>query len=128
MTSNADYNKVVMEHFVNPKNMGELENPDGVGEAGNAKCGDIMRIGFKLKDGKIEDIRFKTFGCAAAIASTSMLTELAKGKTIEEAKKISMKDVADALGGLPSIKLHCGALATDALREAIKDYESKRLN
>ncbi len=119
------YNKKVMSHFTDPRNLGEIKNADGVGETGNAKCGDIMKLWIKVKDNKISDIKFKTFGCAAAIASTSMLTELAKGKSLEKAKKITMKDIAESLGGLPHIKLHCGAMATEALRNAIDDYEGK---
>lgn len=120
-----NYNKKVMQHFMKPRNIGEIKNPDGVGEVGNTKCGDIMRIAIKVKENKIQDIKFKTFGCAAAIASTSMLTELVKGKSIEDALKIKMKDVAEALGGLPCLKMHCSALATEALKKAIEDYNKK---
>ncbi|HEX67985.1 MAG TPA: Fe-S cluster assembly scaffold protein NifU [bacterium] len=116
------YSKKVIEHFMNPRNMGRIEDPDGVGRVGNPICGDLMEIMIKVENGRIKDIKFKTFGCAAAIATSSMITELAKGKTIEEAMKITRNDIADALEGLPPIKMHCSNLATDALREAIKDY------
>lgn len=122
----TQYNKKVMQHFMHPKNMGEIKNPDGVGEVGNAKCGDVMKIYIKVDKNKIKDIKFKTFGCAAAIASTSMMTELVKGKTIEQALKVKMKDVAEALGGLPCIKMHCSALATEALKKAVDNYNGKR--
>jgi len=120
------YSDKVIEHFRNPRNMGEIEDADGVGEVGNPVCGDLMTIYIKVKDGKLEDVKFKTFGCAAAIATSSMITELAKGKKIEDALKISREDVAKELDGLPSIKMHCSNLAADGLREAIKDYLSKR--
>lgn len=119
------YTQTVMDHFMKPQNVGEIEQADGVGEVGNAVCGDIMRISLKVKDGRIEDIKFKTFGCAAAIATSSMVTELAKGKTLDEAKHITNKDVAAALEGLPPIKMHCSNLAATALKAAIKDYEVK---
>lgn len=119
------YSKKVMEHFRNPKNMGEIKDADGVGIVGNPVCGDIMTIYIKVKDDKIADIKFKTFGCGAAIATSSMITELAKGKTLDEALKITRDDVADELDGLPPIKMHCSNLAADALREAIKDYRKK---
>jgi nitrogen fixation NifU-like protein len=119
------YNKKVMQHFQNPKNVGEINDADGIGKVGNAVCGDVMWIYIKVKDGRIYDIKFKTFGCVSAIATTSMLTEIAKGNTLDEAKKITRDDVADALGGLPQIKMHCSNLAADALGAAIKDYESK---
>jgi len=119
------YSKKVMQEFLHPKNMGELKNPDGVGKIGNPICGDIMWVYIKVKDNKIIDIKFKTFGCAAAIATSSMITRLAKGKTLEKAEKISIKDVAGSLKGLPPIKMHCSELATDALRLAIKDYETR---
>ena len=119
------YSKKVMEHFRNPKNMGEIKDADGVGTVGNPVCGDIMTIYIKVKDDKIADIKFKTFGCGAAIATSSMITELAKGKTLDEALKITRDDVADELDGLPPIKMHCSNLAADALREAIKDYRKK---
>ena len=120
------YTEKVMDHFENPRNVGEIANADGVGQVGNPTCGDIMKIYLKVKDGIIEDIKFKTFGCGAAIATSSMVTEMAKGKTIEEALQLSNKAVAEALGGLPPKKLHCSNLAADALQAAIKDYESKQ--
>lgn len=120
------YSKKVMKHFTHPKNVGEFKNPDGFGEIGNTSCGDVMKIGIKVSDGKIKDIKFKTFGCVAAIASTSALTELVKGKKISEAKKIKMKDVVEFIGGLPNIKLHCSSMAIGALKKAIKDYEKTK--
>ena len=119
------YSEKVMAHFANPHNVGEIPDADGIGKVGNPQCGDVMWLYIKVKDDIITDIKFKTFGCGAAIATSSMITELAKGKTIEEAKKITRADVADELGGLPPVKMHCSNLAADALREAIKDYESK---
>ena len=119
----SPYSKKVIELFQNPKNMGEMENPDAVGEVGNPSCGDVMRISLKIKDNKIKDIKFQTMGCIAAIATSSMITELAKGKTLEEAKKITNKDVANSLGNLPPIKMHCSNLAADALKKAIENYE-----
>jgi len=119
------YSKKVMEHFRNPHNMGEIKDAEGVGTVGNPVCGDLMTIYIKVKDNKIEDIKFKTFGCAAAIATSSMITDLAKGKTIEEALKITRDSVAKSLDGLPPIKMHCSNLAADALHEAIKDYKKK---
>lgn len=124
--STFGYSEKVIEHFRNPRNMGELENPDGVGRVGNPTCGDMMEIQIKVDNGIIKDIKFKTFGCGAAIATSSMITELAKGKTIEEAMKITKQQVAEELGGLPPIKMHCSNLAADALRAAIKDYLSKK--
>jgi len=120
------YTEKVMEHFKNPRNMGEIPDADGVGTVGNPVCGDLMTVYIKVKDNRIEDIKFKTFGCGAAIATSSMITELAKGKTIEEAVKITRGDVADSLGGLPPIKMHCSNLAADALHAAIKDYQAKK--
>jgi len=120
------YSEKVMDHFANPRNVGEIPDADGIGKVGNPQCGDVMWLYIKVKDGILIDIKFKTFGCGAAIATSSMITELAKGKTIEEAKKISRQDVADSLEGLPPTKMHCSNLAADALREAIKDYEAKR--
>ena len=120
------YSEKVIEHFRNPRNMGEIKDADGVGTVGNPVCGDLMTIYIKVKDNKIVDIKFKTFGCAAAIATSSMITELAKGKTLEEAMKITRKDVADELDGLPPIKMHCSNLAADALHAAIKDYWEKQ--
>ncbi|MCU0860341.1 MAG: Fe-S cluster assembly scaffold protein NifU [Thermoplasmata archaeon] len=119
------YSDKVMDHFANPRNVGEIKDADGVGKVGNPQCGDVMWLYIKVKDDIITDIKFKTFGCGAAIATSSMITELAKGKTLEEAKKISRQDVADSLDGLPPVKMHCSNLASDALREAIKDYEAK---
>jgi nitrogen fixation NifU-like protein len=120
-----EYNKKILELFRNPKNLGEMKNPDGVGKIGNPICGDVMHVYIKVRDNKIKDIKFKTFGCVAAIATSSIVTELAKGKTLEEAEKITNKDVAKALGGLPKIKMHCSVLAQQALRAAIKDYRNK---
>lgn len=120
------YSEKVMDHFANPRNVGEIPDADGIGKVGNPQCGDVMWLYIKVKDGILTDIKFKTFGCGAAIATSSMITELAKGKTIEEAKKISRQDVADSLEGLPPTKMHCSNLAADALREAIKDYEAKK--
>ena len=125
MRSNINYNKNVLEHFKNPRNMGEMKNPDAEATVGNPTCGDVMKIMLKIKDGKIKEIKFQTMGCAAAIASSSMLTELAKGKTLEEAKRITNKDVAEALGQLPPIKIHCSNLAADALKKAIENFENK---
>jgi len=119
------YTQKVMEHFKNPRNMGEIPDADGIGTVGNPVCGDMMTIYIKVKDNRIVDIKFKTFGCGAAIATSSMITELAKGKTLEEAVKITRADVADALDGLPPVKMHCSNLAADALRAAIEDYYKK---
>lgn len=119
------YNKKVMQHFLHPHNMGNIKNADGVGEVGNLKCGDVMKMYIKVKNNKITNIKFETFGCAAAISTSSMITELAKGKTIEQAMQITRKDVADELGGLPLIKMHCSNLAADALHAAIKNYQDK---
>jgi nitrogen fixation NifU-like protein len=120
------YSDKVMEHFMNPRNLGEIPNADGVGTVGNPVCGDLMSVYIKVKDNKLEDVKFKTFGCGAAIATSSMITELAKGKTLEEAIKITRQDVADNLGGLPPVKMHCSNLAADALHAAIKDYLEKQ--
>jgi len=117
------YSAKVIEHFTNPRNVGEIDNPDGVGEIGNPVCGDIMKLYIKVKDGRIVDVKFKTFGCGAAIATSSMITELVKGKTLEEAEKISRQTVADALDGLPRNKMHCSNLAADAMHKAIEDYK-----
>jgi nitrogen fixation NifU-like protein len=116
------YNEKVIEHFRNPRNVGEMENPDGVGRVGDPVCGDVMELYIKVKDGIIVDAKFKTFGCAAAIATSSMVTEMVKGKSVEEALKISNKAVVEALDGLPPAKVHCSVLAEDALRAAIEDY------
>lgn len=120
------YSEKVMEHFRNPRNMGEIPDADGVGTVGNPVCGDMMTIYIKVKDNKIEDVKFKTFGCGAAVATSSMITELAKGKTLEEALKITRADVAESLGGLPPLKMHCSNLAADGLHEAIQDYLKKK--
>ena len=119
------YSEKVMEHFKNPRNVGELENPDGVGRVGNPICGDVMELYIKIKDGIIVDAKFKTFGCGAAIATSSMVTEMVKGKSIEEALRISNKAVAEALDGLPPVKMHCSSLAEEALKSAIDDYVSR---
>jgi len=119
------YSDKVMEHFKNPRNMGEISNADGVGTVGNPVCGDLMTMYIKVKDNHIEDIKFKTYGCGAAIATSSMTTELAKGKTLEEAMKITRASVAESLGGLPKVKMHCSNLAADALHAAIDDYRKK---
>jgi len=120
------YSEKVMEHFRNPQNVGEIPDADGVGTVGNPVCGDMMAIYIKVKDNRIANIKFKTFGCGAAVATSSMITELAKNKTLEDALKITRQDVADSLGGLPPIKMHCSNLAADALHEAIRDYQKKR--
>lgn len=119
------YSEKVMEHFLNPQNVGELEHADGIGEVGNPKCGDIMRMYIKVENDVITDIKFKTFGCGAAVATSSMATELVKGKTIEEALQITNQHVAEALEGLPPIKMHCSNLAQQAIKAAIDDYRKK---
>ena len=119
------YSEKVMDHFTNPRNVGEIEDASGVGTVGNAKCGDIMRIFLKIEDGIITDVKFKTFGCGAAIATSSMATEMVKGKSIEEALKLTNKAVAEALDGLPPVKMHCSLLAEQALKEALEDYFTK---
>lgn len=122
----AMYNDKVMDHFMNPRNVGEIENPDGVGEVGNIRCGDIMKIYLRINEEEIiEDIKFKTFGCGSAVASSSIATELIKGKTVTEALKITNKDVLKELGGLPVIKVHCSVLAEQALKAAVLDYSKK---
>ena len=120
------YNEKVMETFKNPKNVGEIENPDGIGTVGNASCGDIMQISLKIENNIIVDAKFKTFGCAAAIATSSTATEMIKGMTIEEALKVTNKKVVETLGGLPSQKIHCSVLAEEAIKKAIEDYLSKQ--
>jgi nitrogen fixation NifU-like protein len=120
------YSDKVIDHFQNPRNVGEIENADGVGQAGNPKCGDIMKISIKIENNKITDIKFKTFGCASAIASSSMATELVKGKTIDEAWDLTNRAVAEALDGLPPVKMHCSVLAEEAIHEAINDYRVKQ--
>lgn len=119
------YSQKVMDHFMNPRNVGQVDDASGIGEVGNPTCGDIMHIDIKVKDDIIEDIKFKTFGCAAAIATSSMVTEMVKGKTLQEAEKITNRAVAEALDGLPPVKMHCSNLAADALHKAIKDYMIK---
>ncbi len=120
------YSEKVMEHFRNPKNVGEIPDADGVGTVGNPVCGDMMSIYIKVKDNHLTDVKFKTFGCGAAVATSSMITELAKGKSLDDALKITRRDVAESLGGLPPVKMHCSNLAADALHEAIKDYRKKQ--
>ena len=119
------YSEKVMEHFKNPQNVGEIKNADGVGEVGNARCGDIMKMYLKIEDNVIEDVKFKTFGCGSAIASSSMATEMIKGKTIQEAMNVTNKAVAVALDGLPPIKMHCSVLAEQAIKSALLDYSHK---
>jgi nitrogen fixation NifU-like protein len=119
------YSEIVMDHFKNPRNVGEIENPDGVGEVGNPACGDIMTFYIKVKDDVLEDVKFKTFGCGAAIAVSSIVSEMAKGKTLDEAGLISHKQVIDALDGLPKKKHHCSNLGSDALHRAIEDYRAR---
>lgn len=121
--NNTNYGSKVKEHFMNPKNMGEIEDANGVGTVGNPKCGDVMKVTIKVKNDKIKEIGFQTFGCAAAIATSSAMTELVKGKSLKEAKRVNNSDVAKFLGGLPSIKMHCSNLAADALHKAIDNYE-----
>ena len=121
-----NYSEKVMDHFANPRNVGELSDANGVGEVGNPKCGDIMKMYLKIKDGLIEDVKFKTFGCGAAVATSSMATELIKGKTIEEALKVSNKAVMEALDGLPPVKVHCSVLAEQAIKAAISDYYTRK--
>jgi nitrogen fixation NifU-like protein len=121
----AQYSKIVMDHFQNPRNVGEIPDADGVGVVGNPVCGDLMSFYIKVKDGRLVDVKFKTFGCGAAIAVSSMVSQMAKGKTIEEALKITNREVAEKLGGLPKNKLHCSNLGADALHKAIEDYLSK---
>ena len=123
--SNLDYSDKVLDYFRNPRNMGKIEDPDGIGKVGNPVCGDVMWIYIKVKDGIITDCKFETFGCVAAIATSSVLTELAKGKNFEQALKITNKDVANELEGLPPIKMHCSLLAEEGLKSAIEDYRKK---
>ena len=118
----ALYTETVMDHFLHPRNVGEIADADGVGEVGNAKCGDIMKMYLKIKDGKIEDVKFETFGCGSAIASSSMATEMIKGKPVSEALQLTNRAVVEALDGLPAHKLHCSVLAEEAVRAAIRDY------
>ena len=119
------YSKKVMKEFLEPKNFGEIKNPDAEGEVGNAACGDIMKLQLKVKNNKIEDIKFQTFGCASAIATTSIITQMVKGKTLDYAKKLTMKEVIKKLKGLPQIKVHCSSMGIQALRKAVEDYEKK---
>ena len=121
----ALYSDIVMDHFMHPRNVGEIENPDGVGQVGNAKCGDIMKMYLKIRDNVIQDVKFETFGCGSAIASSSMATEMIKGKTIDEALAVTNRQVVDALGGLPAHKLHCSVLAEEAIKKALTDYFDK---
>ena len=123
-----EYTEQVMDHFMNPRNMGEMEDASGVGTVGNAKCGDIMRIYIKVENDVITDVKFKTFGCGAAIATSSKATELVKGMTLEEAEKLTNKMVMEALGGLPPVKVHCSVLAEEALHAAIQDYRQRLAN
>ncbi|MFB3896238.1 MAG: Fe-S cluster assembly scaffold protein NifU [bacterium] len=120
------YSEKVMEHFRNPRNVGDIPNADGVGTVGNPTCGDIMKLYIKIDNGIVSDCKFQTFGCGAAIATSSMMTEMVKGKTIEEALKISNRAVAEALDGLPPVKMHCSVLAEDALKSALEDYYKKK--
>ena len=122
----ALYSEKVMDHFRNPRNVGVIEDADGIGEVGNAVCGDIMKMYLKIEDGVIVDVKFKTFGCGAAIATSSLATEMVKGKTIEEALKLTNKEVIDRLGGLPPAKIHCSVLAEESIKAAITDYLEKR--
>ncbi len=124
----ALYSEKVMDHFRNPRNLGVIENADGIGEVGNAKCGDIMRIYLKIDDEIITDVKFETFGCGSAIASSSMATELIKGKPVSEALDLTNKAVAEALDGLPAYKMHCSVLAEEAIKNAIEDYRKKKEN
>ena len=121
----ALYSDIVMDHFMHPRNVGEIENPDGVGQVGNAKCGDIMKMYLKIRDNVIQDVKFETFGCGSAIASSSMATEMIKGKTIDQALAVTNRQVVDALGGLPAHKLHCSVLAEESIKSAIKDYYAR---
>ena len=119
------YSEKVMDHFTNPRNVGEIESPDGVGEVGNAKCGDIMKIYLRINDSVITDVKFKTYGCGSAIASSSMATEMIKGKTVDDALKLTNKAVTEALDGLPPVKIHCSVLAEQAIKKALQDYARK---
>ncbi len=122
------YSEKVLEHYQNPRNVGEIKDADGVGVVGNPVCGDMMKITIKIRDDRIEDVKFRTFGCGAAIATTSMVTELVKGKTLEEALQVTNQDVAEALDGLPPIKMHCSLLAEEAIKAAVEDYRDKMAN
>jgi nitrogen fixation NifU-like protein len=120
------YTETVRDYFLNPRNVGSLDHADGIGEVGNAKCGDVMKISIKVEDDRIADVRFETFGCAAAIASSSIATEMIKGKTLDEALKVTNKDVLEALGGLPAEKIHCSLLAEEGIRAAVENYRSRK--
>ncbi len=122
------YSEKVLEHYQNPRNLGEIENADGVGMVGNPVCGDMMKITIKVRDDRIEDVKFKTFGCGAAIATTSIVTELVKGKMLEEALQVTNQDVVEALDGLPPVKVHCSLLAEEAIKAAIEDYRDRMTN
>ena len=124
----ALYSEKVMDHFRNPRNVGVLEDANGIGEVGNAKCGDIMKMYLKIEDDIVKDVKFETFGCGSAIASSSMATELIKGKPVSEARKLTNQAVAEALDGLPDYKMHCSVLAQEAIESALKDYESRQEN
>ncbi len=128
MAGFGQYSEKVIDHYQNPRNVGEIEDADGVGMVGNPTCGDMMKITIKIDGERIEDVKFKTFGCGAAIATSSMVTELVKGKTIEEALQVTNRDVADALDGLPPVKMHCSMLAKEAIQTAIEDYRAKTMN
>lgn len=120
------YSEKVMDHFMNPRNVGEIEGADGVGEVGNPACGDMMRLYLKIEEGRVQDAKFRTFGCGAAIASSSMLTEMIKGKSVDEARAITNQHVADALDGLPAVKIHCSVMAEQAVKSALDDYAKKQ--
>ncbi len=119
------YSAKVMEHFMNPRNVGEIDGADGVGEVGNPACGDMMRLYLRIEEGRVKDAKFRTFGCGAAIASSSMLTEMIKGKTVEEARAVTNLQVAEALDGLPAVKIHCSVMAEQAVKSALDDYAKK---
>jgi FeS cluster assembly scaffold protein NifU, Clostridium type len=121
------YSEKVMDHFMNPRNVGEIDGADGVGEVGNPACGDMMRLYIKIEEGRVRDAKFRTFGCGAAIASSSMLTEMIKGKTVDEARAITNLQVAEALDGLPAVKIHCSVMAEQAVKSALDDYEKKHV-
>jgi len=126
MSESKSYQSTVMDHFMNPRNAGDLEGANGIGEVGAAACGDVMRISLRIKDGKIEEAKFRTFGCGTAIAASSITTVLVKGLTVEQAASLTSRDIAEALGGLPPSKVHCPVLAEEALRSALKDYQRRQ--